>query len=146
MQAFGQYRGAIGETNLLVGSVGDLSRGADVLLKSVQETTQALNATIAQIDKAFLQPGKDPPAAAPGKPFDIGEYAQTALTLTGTLKEANALLAAAGGLLGASSDNRLEQATTRMLDSFLWRGMALIAWFFVLLLAYRFVASRLARK
>lgn len=145
MTALGQYRGAIGDTGKLVGAANELTHVADTLLKTVQETAKTLDTTIAGIDKAFLRPGSGEPSA-PGKPFDIAEYARTALALTGTLQEANALLASAGGMLGITNDARLEHATTKMLDALLWRAMVLVAWFFGLLLVYRLIASWLARK
>lgn len=149
-----QYRGAVTDTNQLAGTVKDINAAADGLLKTLQETTAALNATMTTIDKVFLQPGKDKPADPNAKPFDIDSYAKTASAFTGTLREANELLGKAGGLLGASSDTqwinqRMNDAaglSARVIDTVFWRAVVLIAWFFALLLLYRVLAGRFAAR
>ncbi len=152
--ALTQYRGAVTDTNQLAGTVKDINAAADGLLKTLQQTTTALNATMTTIDKVFLQPGKDKPTDPNAKPFDIENYTKTAAAFTGTLREANDLLAKAGGLLGASNDakwieQRMNDAaglSTRVIDTAFWRAIVLIGWFFALLLLYRVLANRFAPR
>lgn len=149
-----QYRGAITDTDRLAGSVKQVNATADVLLKTLQDTSAALNTTMTTIDKVFLQPGKDKPADPNARPFDIESYAQAAAAFTGTLREANDLLGKAGGLLGASNDakwihQRMDEAaglSARVIDSVFWRAVVLVAWFFALLLLYRVLAHRFAPR
>jgi hypothetical protein len=154
--ALTNYRGAVGDTDRLVESVKEVTETADTLLHTLQATSLSVNSTIESVDKAFLAPGKGQPKPKNEKPFDIGEYAQTALAVTSALKEANQLVSNGTGFLGSPqfeqplqkvsmiAAERMDQARfmgVKLIDAAFWRGAALIVLFFVLLTLYRLFAS-----
>ncbi|MEZ6191271.1 MAG: hypothetical protein R3C45_08270 [Phycisphaerales bacterium] len=91
-------------------------------------------------------------SAAPGKPFDIAEYAQAADKLTATATELRALLAEARVTIdsiqvSALSDAALKDAEQRgrnVTDHAAWRALQLLAVAFVLAIVYRLISARLA--
>ena len=161
LAGLGQYRNAVSDTEDLVGSVNVATTTADGLLKTLQDTSVTLNATMESVDKIFMEPGRKEPKAKDAKPFDIDSYTASALALTGALKEANQLLNSTGEMLGspkleqpikqvnAIATERIDHARvtgTRMIDVAFWRGVALIVIFFVMLTLYKIVISRFLPK
>ena len=137
LAGLGQYRHAVSDTEDLVGSVSQATTGADTLLKTLQETTRTLNATMESVEKIFMAPGRLEPKPKNEKPFDIDSYTASALALAGALKEANQLLNSTGEMLGsprleqpikqvnAIAAERVEHARmsgTRIIDVAFWRG------------------------
>ena len=135
LAGLGQYRHAVSDTEDLVGSVNHATTTADSLLKTLQDTSVTLNATMESVDKIFLAPGRIEPKPRNDKPFDIDSY--TALALAGALKEANQLLNGTSEMLGsprleqpikqvnAIAAERVEHARVsgaRIIDVAFWRG------------------------
>ena len=161
LAGLGQYRNAVSDTEDLVGSVDGATKTADTLLKTLQDTSATLNATMASVDKIFMEPGRKEPKPQNQKPFDIDSYTASALALTGALKEANQLLNSTGDMLGspkleqpikqvnAIATERIDHARmtgTRLIDVAFWRGAALIVLFFVMLTLYKVFVLRLVPK
>ena len=161
LAGLGQYRNAVSDTEDLVGSVSEATTTADGLLKTLQDTSVTLNATMESVDKIFMEPGRKEPKAKDAKPFDIDSYTASALALTGALKEANQLLNSTGDMLGspkleqpikqvnAIAAERIDHARvtgTRIIDVAFWRGAALIVLFFVMLALYKIFVSRFVSK
>ena len=161
LAGLGQYRNAVSDTEDLVGSVDNTAKTADTLLKTLQETSLRLNATMTSVDKIFMEPGRKEPKPQNQKPFDIDSYTASALALTGALKEANQLLNSTGEMLGspkleqpmkqvnAIATERIDHAritSTKIIDVAFWRGAALIVIFFVLLTLYKIFISRFLSK
>jgi len=112
-----------------------ISGPLDDTAKNLREASVAWREVIGSWD----QRNSDP---TPGRPFDIREWGQTASQI-GT---------AAGELRGLATDvkqvepsDALTAALNRSIDRIFWRGAALIGLLFVALVAYRLVASRIAR-
>ena len=152
MAGLTNYRGAVSDTNGLVGSVQEAADTADTLLKTLESTSVTLNTTMDSVDRIFMAPGRKEPKPKDEKPFDINSYTASALALTSALKEANQLLSSTGDMLGSSkldqpikqvnaiATERVEHARvtgTKIIDVAFWRGVALIVLFFVLLTAYK---------
>ena len=161
LAGLGQYRHAVSDTEDLVGSVNHATTTADSLLKTLQDTSVTLNATMESVDKIFMAPGRNEPKPRNEKPFDIDSYTASALALTGALKEANQLLNSTSDMLGsprleqpikqvnAMAAERVEHARvngTRIIDVAFWRGAALIVLFFVMLTLYKVFMTRFAPK
>ncbi len=161
LAGLGQYRNAVSDTDVLVGSVNEATVTADTLLKTLRDTSLTLNTTMESVDKIFLAPGRNEPKPQNQKPFEIDSYTASALALTNALKEANQLLANTGELLGsprlekplkqvnAIATERVEHARitgTRIIDVAFWRSAALIMLFFVMLTLYKVFTSRLLPK
>ena len=161
LAGLGQYRNAVSDTEDLVGSVDGATKTADALLKTLQDTSVTLNATMASVDKIFMEPGRKEPKPQNQKPFDIDSYTASALALAGALKEANQLLNSTGDMLGspkleqpikqvnAIATERIDHARltgTRIIDVAFWRGAALIVLFFVMLTLYKIFVSRFLPK
>jgi hypothetical protein len=104
-------------------------------------------------------PGADP-AAPKGRPFDITEYTAAATQLGNAIREMNALLGMVRTPETAKQmqehlqtvDRTAAERITRtrdeleaLVDRLLWRAVALIAAFFVLLSAYRLLVVRRTR-
>ena len=157
----GQYRGAVSDTDQLVGSVNEIVASADTLLKTLRDTSVSLNTTMESVDKIFMAPGRNEPKLKNQKPFEIESYTASALALAAALKEANQLLANTGELLGspkldqpikqvnAIAMQRVEQARVsgaRIIDVAFWRGAVLIVLFFVMLTLYKVLTSRFLPK
>ncbi len=127
---------------------------ADKLAASALKVTQSLEGLTKQVDQSFMAPGRNAPPNPNAKPFDIAQYTQTAVELTGALKEANSLLAGTSQLLQSPSLDRplalAGEQGARLVDFAFWRAAALILLFFVLLVIYRayatWMAGRLARS
>ncbi len=158
LAGLGQYRNAVSDTDDLVGSVDEATKTADTLLKTLQDTSVTLNATMAAVDKIFMEPGRNEPKPQNQKPFDIQSYTSSALALTGALKEANQLLNSTGDMLGspkleqpikqvnAIATERIDHARltgAKLIDVAFWRGAALIVLFFVMLTLYKVFVSRI---
>ncbi len=137
LAGLGQYRHAVSDTEDLVGSVNHATTTADSLLKTLQDTSVTLNATMESVDKIFMVPGRNEPKPRNEKPFDIDSYTASALALAGALKEANQLLNSTSETLGsprleqpikqvnAIAAERVEHARvsgTRIIDVAFWRG------------------------
>jgi hypothetical protein len=161
LAGLGQYRNAVSDTEDLVGSVSEATTTADGLLKTLQDTSVTLNATMESVDKIFMEPGRKEPKPENQKPFDIDSYTASALALTGALKEANQLLNSTGEMLGspkleqpikqvnAIATERIDHARltgTRLIDVAFWRGAALIVLFFVMLALYKIFVSRFVSR
>ena len=161
LAGLGQYRNAISDTDDLVGSVNEATTNADTLLKTLRETSLTLNSTMEAVDKIFMAPGRKDPKPKNEKPFDIDSYTASALALASALKEANQLLSNTGEMLSsprldqpikqvnAIAIERVEQARVtgaRIIDVAFWRGVALIAIFFVMLTLYKVLVSRFLPK
>jgi len=158
---FTQYRGAIGDTDHLVGSVHQVTAQANELLQQLRMTTQSLDTTMEVVDRTFLAPGRAQPKTGNEKPFDIEEYTRSVVAVTSALKEANLLLTNTNGALDPKgpdspikrvsllATDRIDYAVNQgavVLDRAFWRVAALIILFFVSLAAYRLFATGLARR
>jgi hypothetical protein len=106
------------------------------------------------VDRLFLAPGRDKPKVPGEKPFDIVEYTKSLTVLIDALKEANALVTNGSTLLASPAIDQLtsKQVTNagtqgeRIVNTAFWRGVALIATFFLLLTFYRGFTHWLARR
>lgn len=158
---FTQYRGAIGDTDKLVGSVQNVANATNELMQQLRMTTQSLDTTMGVIDKTFLAPGRGQPKPANEKPFDIEDYTRSVTAVTAALREANVLLNNTNGTLDASrpdsplkrvsllATDRIDYALNQskdMVDRAFWRAAALIVLFFVLLGCYRLFSVRVSRR
>jgi hypothetical protein len=158
---FTQYRGAIGETDKLVGSVQNVANATNELMQQLRLTTQSLDTTMGVIDKTFLAPGRGQPKPANEKPFDIEDYTRSVTAVTAALREANQLLSNTSGTLDSSrpdsplkrvsllATDRIDYALNQskdMVDRAFWRAAALIVLFFVLLGCYRMFSVRVGRR
>ena len=92
LAGLGQYRHTVSDAEDLVGSVNHATTTADSLLKTLQDTSVTLNATMESVDKIFMVPGRNEPKPRNEKPFDIDSYTASALALAGALTEANQLV------------------------------------------------------
>ena len=163
---FHQYRGAIGETDKLAGSVQNITVAANELLQQVQSTTKSLNTTMEVVDKTFLAPGRanpPPPKTGNEKPFDINEYTRSVNALTDALREANLLLNGTSSTISsldrskpnsplmqvsALATDRIDYATRQgatIVNSAFWKLVTLIVVFFVALALYRLFTVRVLR-
>jgi hypothetical protein len=78
-----------------------------------------------------------------GPPFDVREWGSAATAIGDAATKLRGLALEAGTL---SSSDVLTSALDRSIDRAFWRGIELLALFFGLLIAYRLIASRLARS
>jgi hypothetical protein len=90
--------------------------------------------------------------APPGRPFDIREYESTAQQIKEAAAELRQTIGALQGLIGASSTaatmSGFDAAITRgeaLVNTVAWRAVLVLLAFFVLLLTYRVIVSRLDR-
>lgn len=97
------------------------------------------------------------PDREPGRPFDVREWEATAREIATAAAELRSLatrtqsLVESQQLAGRLADvaatvDRVEGGAQGLVDAAAWRILQLLVAFFVLLLAYRLVASRLARR
>ena len=137
---FAQVRGTVAETNQLAAQIESITKSSDQLLQNV--------------DRLFLTPGRDKPKLPGEKPFDIVDYTKSLTVLIEALKEANTLVANGSTLLASPAIDQLtsKQVTNagtqgeRIVNTAFWRGVALIATFFVLLAFYRAFSHWLGRR
>jgi hypothetical protein len=132
---------------LLVEVRGVLQAGAQTS-ESVGTTVAALDAFVARFQP---QDVRSTASAAPARPFDINDYAQTARELASAAQDLQSLLVQ----LDTSSTGveRLAGTTTQALqevvDRAFWRGIALIGALAIAVLlaalAYRYVAAFVPR-
>jgi hypothetical protein len=146
-----KYQAAIGDTNKLTGNVKGITNDTQALLKQVSLASAALNESMLTMDRVFMAPGRNAPKDPNAKPFDINEYTKSAIAFTNALKEANTVLAQTGQLMQSQALLKpIEQSATlaadtgaKVMDAAFWRGLALIAVFFVMLTIYRFVTAKM---
>jgi hypothetical protein len=137
---FAQVRGTVADTNQLAAQIESITKSSDQLLQNV--------------DRLFLAPGRDKPKVPGEKPFDIVDYTKSLTVLIEALKEANSLVANGSTLLASPAIDQLtsKQVTNagtqgeRIVNTAFWRGVALIATFFVLLTIYRAFTHWLGRR
>ena len=95
-------------------------------------------------------PGDQAADAAPGRPFDIREYESTAQQIKEAAAELRQTIGALDGLLGSSATvSGVDAAIARgeaLVNLAAWRAVLVLLAFFVLLLTYRLVVSRLDRR
>lgn len=131
-------------------------------VRATMTTVAEVTATSERLAKLLIplaaKPG-DP--GAPAKPFDIAEYTAAITQVNRTLTEANTALNSVQGMLsgnaltarlqefnGAATE-RVEQVTRRVDEVswfLIWRGIGLIAVFFVMLGTYRWWIHRLEKS
>lgn len=132
-----QYRGAVGDTTTLVGSLTDFADTSQQTLAEFNELVKTIN--------------KD------GRPFDIREYGATLDKLTAALQQADRL--AGTGLAVAQTaqpqsltelmkggSQQTETLAARILDTAFWRGFALMVVFFAMLALYRLFCLLIDRR
>jgi hypothetical protein len=132
-----QYRGAVGDTTTLVGSLTEFADTSQQTLAAFNELVKTMN--------------KD------GRPFDIREYGATLDKLTAALQQADRL--AGTGLAVAQTaqpqsltelmkggSQQTETLAARILDTAFWRGFALMIVFFVMLALYRLFCLIIDRR
>lgn len=128
-----EYRAAIVETGATV-------EKSDAMVKALERVSEQVNqAGVAWggLVAALKAPGPPPePGDAPRRPFDVLEYERTAVAIRDTAAEVRGLLADLETAKGA-----LSQTLASVL---LRNGVILIAVFFIALLGYRWIASRIA--
>ena len=144
-----QVRGTVQDSDKLAGSALKVTQSVDGLLKQVNQTNAALNSTMKTLDQTFIAPGRNVKPDPNAKPFDIAQYTQSAAQFTTALQEANGLLGNASQLLQSPAIGRqallVTTQGTELMNAALLRAMALVAFFFVMLAAYRlFVAKALS--
>ena len=127
------YRAAIAETGNTTASVAPLVEGIARTSEQLNQAGVAWTALLAQINA----PNPPlPPGATPPRPFDILDYERTATAVHSTAEELRALL----GELKQNQGALPEAFADRLLRN----GVVLIVVFFVALLGYRLIASRIA--
>lgn len=146
-----------------VGSLLDRTQGLVTGVTPVVGDVRAATASVAETAAAAerLVHLLAPPPGSTSKPFDVTEYTAALTQANVTLTEANTTLNSVNGLLSggalsarlqefnSAATDRLDHVTKRVdeVSWFLvWRGIALMASFFVLLGAYRWWAARWMRK
>lgn len=135
-------------------------RDANQTLQTANELMVPVAATVEELGQitaliAEMQSGADERAVdePPGRPFDIREYESTARAVSETVAELRALtvdlreLLGSGKLDGAilNTVNRTEEEVGNLINRVTQSAIAVLVLFFVLLLAYRWLSSRIAR-
>ncbi|MGE0800722.1 MAG: hypothetical protein AB7G13_12095 [Lautropia sp.] len=138
----------------LTDSALSLTGSVEALLARLEQTSGALRQTIETIDTVFLKPGRDQPRDPNEKPFDIGDYARTAVAVSETIDRAQRLMGdlktsldspqLAHALEGAvdASLGKASNQTAALIDQVFWRAAALLVLAFVLALIYRLATGR----
>lgn len=136
---------------------------ANTLAETLKPASDSFNETLTTADTLFaryaaMQASK---TGDKGDPFDIGEYGQAAKDLTLAAERLNELLTTAEHLLGSSElkqgiqkvntsvDGRIMKVSNQsevVMNAFFWRGCALLAVLFAMLLLYRVISLLLYQK
>ena len=128
-----EYRAAIVETGTTAEKTDAVVQALERVSEQVNQAGVAWGGLVAEL-KAPGPPRE--PGQAPPRPFDVLEYERTAVAIRETAAEVRGLLADLETAKGA-----LSQTLASVL---LRNGVILIAVFFVALLGYRWIASRIA--
>jgi hypothetical protein len=146
-------RELVRDSNDLTASANTLVGSVESMLARLDQTSVALRGTVQAVDDSFLKPGReknDPNE----KPFDIADYAKTAVAFTETLGRAQALVgelkttlqspeqvqALTGGV--EASLSRVTDHTSRLVDRVFWWIAAMMVLAFVLAVLYRLITRR----
>ena len=119
------------------------------VLRTVEELGQ-ITALIAEMQSGADERAVDEP---PGRPFDIREYESTARAVSETVTELRALTADLRELLESgkldgvilNTVNRTEEEVENLIGRVTQSAIAVLVLFFVLLLGYRWLSSRIGR-
>lgn len=128
-----EYRAAMAETGTTAGNLAPLIEALSRTSEQLNQAGTAWGGLIAELN----EPNPPPPPGQPTpRPFDILDYERTAVAIQSTAVEVR----------GAIDDLEKARAgiATDIADRLLRNGIILIAVFFVALLAYRLIASRIA--
>lgn len=149
-------RGLVQDSNALATNAMALTGSVESLLARLDRSTVALREAVTAIDDVFLKPGREKPADPNAKPFDIDDYARTAVAVGDTIGRAQTLVDDLRTTLQSPDqmqaltrgvDASLVRATDRtsaLIDRVFWRLAALLVLAFALALAYRFLTRRVA--
>ena len=128
-----EYRAAVENTGTTVDKLAPLVEGLARTSEQLNQAGVAWNAVMTQVNAPSPPP---PPGSPPPRPFDILDYEKTAIAFRATAEEIRGVLAEAKAIEDGPG--------TGFADRLLRNGLILIGVFFAALLAYRFVASRIA--
>lgn len=148
--ALASYRQAVTDTQGLVKDVQGLAGSSERIVVALNDTIKAVDALAARFEKEPAGGGATP-AGGPG--FQIEEYARAAERMTVTVRELNALVASTTGLVQSEAwkqrlaevDRMTTAAGGSLIDKAFTRGLVLMATFFVLLLGYRWISTKVGR-
>jgi hypothetical protein len=147
-----QREGMIAELDAHEGKVRDLLGQTKQTLDAGSQMSDSLKGTIQALD-AFVHyvsppPSKSAPVTAPGKPFNVLEYGQTAGQVGGMARDLSVLLNSVDRTapqLGALGQRTAEDLKG-VVDHAFWRGLALILTLLIgsipAALAYRILARK----
>jgi hypothetical protein len=154
------FAGLTAQREAILANLDANSAKVNTLLGSTRQTLEAgtqmsnsLDATIKSLD-AFLRyvspPASKtaPPAGAPGKPFDVGEYGKAATDIAAMAQNLTTLLRSldASAPRVAALSQQTAQDLRRVVDHAFWRGLVLVLILLVgsvfAALAYRALARR----
>jgi hypothetical protein len=138
----------LSETRKTAAEARELSQSGERLTANLNETTKGLNTTLASLDAFMTRQNKASPPNPNAEPFRIDPYVKAAAEINQTVAGVNQALANSQKFVEAKPWQAAladaDALARSRIDQVFWRAATLIALFFVLLLAYRVLASRLA--
>jgi hypothetical protein len=136
------------ETRKTAAEARELSQSGERLTQNLTETTKGLNTTLASLDAFMTKQNKASPPNPNAEPFRIEPYVKAAAEINQTVAGVNTALANSQKFVEAKPWQAAladaDALARARIDQVFWRAAMLIGLFFVLLLAYRVLASRLA--
>jgi hypothetical protein len=136
-----EVRAILAESQQPIGQATQaLTRAAEIAGPLQDTATQLREAS--QLWREILGPNDPTPRGPDERSFDVREWEASARTVGATAVELRALAVELKGLSAALHGF----SSSAGLDRLFWRAVSLLAAFFALLLAYRVLGSRLARR
>lgn len=155
------FNESVVELKDLVAQLKDTGALGKNVLQESEEASRSFKDLVGAIDGALARIERISFAPTTGRPFDINEYATALRDLTAAAREMNLLTASARGLVDSSAfsarlaeldgvlQRNLREATSGtsgFVDRALYRGIILIAVFFIGLALFKIYAVRLERR
>lgn len=146
-------KGLLQETRLATQNARELSMSGERLTANLNETTKGLNTTLASLDNFMAQQARRSPPDPKAPPFRIEPYVQAAAELNQTVAGVNQALVGVNDTLAhterfvaarpwAAALADADMLARERIDQVFSRAAALVVLCFVLLLAYRLIATR----
>ena len=146
----GRIAALLGEVRKTTASADGLAAQAVTVAQAAERVSVNVRETTRNLDGILARNGASAGSSVPEKPFDIQPYLRMAGELNQTVAGLNSALDRLESMSAKRPWASAMQDTRSLLageiDRVFWRALALMVAFFVLLLAYRWLAPRLDRR